>query len=142
MLHLKHFFRYALSSVASAVVDEGVFALLSFVLKSALSGFALTAVPAAVARLISSLFNFFINKKLVFREKGHTLKALLRYYLLAIPTALLQIGLSYGMFELLGIHASQTLLRAVVYALVMAVLFIFNFLMQQKWVFSGKETTQ
>ncbi len=137
-LLLGHFFRYAISSVVSAVLDEGLFALLSFLLRGVLVGFALTAVPTAIARLGSSLCNFFINKKLVFRKDVATGKALLRYYMLAVPVALAQMGLTYGTFALLGIGAHQTLLRAVIYGVVMAVLFLFTFLVQQRWVFHEK----
>ncbi len=137
-LLLVHFFRYAISSVVSAVLDEGLFALLSFLLKGILAGFALTAVPAATARLISSLCNFYINKKLVFKKNVATGKALLKYYMLAIPVALAQIGLTYGVFALFGIGAEQTFLRAVIYGIVMAVLFLFTFLIQQRWVFREK----
>jgi dolichol-phosphate mannosyltransferase len=120
-------------------LDEGVFTLLSFTLHGVLTGFALTAVPTAVARLISSLFNFFLNKKFVFRKDVPTGKALLRYYALAIPTALLQMGLTYGVFALFGIGAAQTFLRAVIYGSVMVVLFIFTFIIQQRWVFHEKK---
>ena len=138
-LLLAHFFRYGISSLLSAVLDEGVFTLLSFTLHGVLTGFALTAVPTAVARLISSLFNFFLNKKFVFRKDVPTGKALLRYYALAIPTALLQMGLTYGVFALFGIGAAQTFLRAVIYGGVMVVLFIFTFIIQQRWVFNEKK---
>lgn len=137
-LLLAHFFRYTVSSVVSAVLDEGLFALLSFLLQGVLSGFPLTAVPTAAARLVSSLFNFFINKKFVFQKDVSTVKALLRYYMLAVPTALLQMGLTYGVFALFGIGAGQTLLRALIYGIVMAVLFIFTFMVQQRWVFAEK----
>ena len=137
-LLLGHFFRYAISSVVSAVLDEGLFALLSFLLKGVLAGLALTAVPAAIARLLSSLCNFFINKKLVFKKNVATGKALIKYYALAIPVALAQIGLTYGVFALFGIGAEQTFLRAVIYGIVMAVLFVFTFLIQQRWVFREK----
>ena len=138
-LLLAHFFRYTLSSLVSAILDEGLFALLSFVLQGFLTGFALTAVPTAAARLISSLFNFFVNKKYVFRKNVSTGKALLRYYALAIPTALAQMGLTYGVFALLGIGAGQTLLRALIYGIVMVALFIFTFMVQQRWVFTEKK---
>ena len=138
-LILAHFFKYTLSSLLSAAVDEGLFTLLSHVLQGILSGFALTAVPAALARLVSSLLNFFMNKKMVFEKKGGTARAMLRYYALAVPLALLQIGLTHGVYLLFNISASQTALRAVLYAVVMVVLFIASFLIQQRWVFAGKK---
>ena len=75
----------------------------------------------------------------MFQKNVSTPRALFRYYLLAIPTALLQIGLTHGVFILFGISAAQTLLRAVIYGLVMAALFILTFLIQQRWVFSDKK---
>ncbi len=137
-LILSHFFRYIFSSLGSAVLDNGLYALFSHLLKGILTGLSLTAIPAAGARLLSSLFNFFMNKKLVFNSKVTTGKALARYYALAVPTALAQIGLTYGMYILLGITEHQTLLRSVIYAVVMTVLFIASYLIQQRWVFATK----
>ena len=141
-LILAHFFRYTLSSVLSFVLDEGMFVLLSHLLQPHLTGFALTAVPTVCARLVSSIFNFFVNKKLVFHSKSQTAKALARYYLLAVPTALLQMGLTHGINLLFHIAPSQTLLRALIYALVMAVLFIVSFSVQQRWVFAEKQNQE
>ena len=134
-LILAHFFRYTLSSVLSAVLDEGIFTLLSWLLGTVLSGFLLTAVPTVAARLVSSLFNFFFNQKVVFQSNGRTGKALLRYYALAIPILLLQLGLTHGLFLLSGIGEARVFLRALIYALVMIVLFIVSFTVQQRWVF-------
>ena len=134
-LILKHFFRYTLSSLLSAVVDEGIFAALSWGLQGVLSGLWLTAVPTVCARIISSLLNFFLNKKLVFHSKAATGGALLRYYCLAIPQLLAQLGLTHGVYLLLGIENHQTFLRAVIYAVVMVVLFIVSYVIQQRWVF-------
>lgn len=137
-LILAHFFHYTLSSILSAVLDGGLFVLLTHLLQHRLAGFALTAVPTAAARVASSLFNFTVNKKLVFHSQGSTLKALGKYYLLALPTALLQMGLTHGAFMLFNIEENQTLLRAVIYGSVMAVLFVVTFLAQQRWVFAEK----
>lgn len=140
-LILAHFFKYALSSLFSAVVDEALFALLTRLLQDTLTGMVLTALPAAAARLASSLLNFFLNKNLVFHRSGGTGKALLRYYAFAIPIALLQIGLTHGICLLLRIGEMQTLLRSVIYAAVMLVLFFVNFTVQRRWVFARDEAT-
>ena len=134
-LILAHFFRYTLSSVVSALLDEGLFALFSFLLHTVLSGFLLTAIPTFTARLISSLVNFVLNKKLVFHSHGQTGKALLRYYALAVPMLVLQCSLTYGSFLLFGIQPEQVVLRAIIYAIVMAMLFVISFSIQQRWVF-------
>lgn len=134
-LILAHFFRYTLASVLSAVVDTGVFSLLSWLLSGVLGGLLFDAVCTGTARVVSSLFNFFMNKKIVFQSKGSTGKALLRYYCLAIPMLLLQLGLTHGTYLLLGIGDDQTFLRTVIYVAVMTVLYIVSFMFQQRWVF-------
>lgn len=138
-LILAHFFRYTLSSLLSAVVDEGVFTLLSWLLQNTLTGLLLTAVPTITARVVSSLLNFFVNKKVVFHSNVGTGKAMLRYYALAIPMLLAQLGLTHGVYLLFSISGSQTVLRAVIYAMIMVVLYFASFMIQQRWVFAGRK---
>lgn len=138
-LILAHFFRYTLSSLLSAVVDEGLFTLLSWLLQNSLTGLLLTAVPTVAARVVSSLLNFFLNKKVVFHSQVGTGKAMLRYYALAVPMLLAQLGLTHGVYLLFSISGSQTVLRAVIYAIVMVVLYFASFMIQQRWVFAGRK---
>lgn len=139
-LILKHFFRYSLASIASAVIDEGLFLLLSALLPAFLRGFGLTAVCTAGARIVSSLCNFFMNHKLVFQSRVSVPKAMLRYYMLAVPQLVAQLLLTHGVYTLLGIGDEQTGLRGLIYGLVMCVLFIASFMIQQRWVFAAKRS--
>ena len=139
-LILKHFFRYTVSSLVSALVDNGLFALLSGLLHSILAGFPLTAICTVSARIASSLLNFFMNHKLVFESKVSVKKAMLRYYILAIPQMAAQVLLTQGVYALLGIPDSATGLRTLLYAVVMTVLYIASYMIQQRWVFSAKTT--
>lgn len=132
-----HFFKYGISSVVSALVDEGLFMALSACLP--LTGFALTAAATAGARIISSLLNFFLNHRLVFHSHAPIGKAMLRYYLLAIPQFLAQWLLTQGTISLFSIGEDQILLRGLIYGIVMCVLFVASFMIQQRWVFSGKK---
>ena len=141
-LILAYFFRYTLSSLFSSLMDQCMFTLLSFLLHTALSGFWLTAVPTVVARLVSSLVNFFINKKAVFHSHTSTFKALLRYYVVAIPTMFAQMGLTYAITHIFSIQEEQVLLRSVVYAGVMVALFIVGYMAQQRWVFACRNTKE
>ena len=135
-LILAHFFRYAISSVVAAVVDTSVFSLLSGMLQSLLSGFALTAVAGVGARVVSSLINFFMNKKMVFKTDVSTGQAMLKYYMLALPQMAAQVLLTQGVYSLLNIPDSATGLRTLIYVAVMTVLFIASFMIQQRWVFA------
>ena len=134
------FFKYTLSSLFSAVLDEGLFLLLSILLLPlSLSGMALTAISITVARLVSSLVNFYMNHRMVFHSNVPMGKALLRYCALAVPQFVAQLLLTQGVFWLFDIQDQQVVLRGVVYCLVMCALFIVSFLVQWRWVFSGSK---
>ena len=137
-LILAHFFRYTLSSLASAVVDTGAYSLLSALLP--FSGFALTAAAGVIARVISSLLNFFMNQRLVFKTNVDTKKAMLRYYMLALPQMAAQVLLTQGVYALLGIPDSANGLRTVIYAVVMTVLYFMSYMIQQRWVFAPQKS--
>ena len=138
-LILKHFFRYTLSSIVSAVVDTGAYALLTVLLRNLVQAFALTAVAGVGARVISSLLNFFMNKKLVFQTNVSTGKAMLRYYTLALPQMAAQVLLTQGVYALLNISDTATGLRTLIYAVVMTVLYFLSYVIQQRWVFAPEK---
>ena len=138
-LILGHFFRYTVSSVLSAVVDTGAYSLLGWLFSSAFQGFALTAAAGVGARAISSLLNFFLNKKLVFQSNVNTGKAMLRYYMLALPQMAAQVLLTQGVYALLSIPDTANGLRTLIYALVMTVLYFLSYMIQQRWVFAPQK---
>ena len=138
-LILAHFFRYTISSMLSAVIDTAGYALLTVALRGFLHDFALTAVSGVSARVVSSLFNFFMNKNLVFKTKVSTSKAMAKYYALALPQMAAQVLLTQGVYALLNIADSATGLRTLIYAIVMSVLYVVSFMIQQRWVFAPQK---
>ncbi len=139
-LILAHFFRYTLSSIASAVVDTAAYAFLSSALSSLLTGMSLTAAAGIIARLISSLLNFFLNKNVVFKTNCSTGKAMVRYYALALPQMAAQVLLTQGVYTLFGISDSATGLRTLLYAVVMTALYFVSYMIQQRWVFAPQKS--
>ena len=140
-LILAHFFRYTVNSLVCAVVDTGLFTLFTAVLKKVLEGFALTAAAGVGARVLSSLLNFFLNKKLVFRSNADTGKTMLRYYCLAVPQMLLQILLTDGAYVLF--HVKPTgVLHTLIYVVVMILLYIIGYMIQQRWVFAPQKQNE
>jgi len=139
-LILAHFFRYTVSSLISAVVDTVAYSLLTAFLGGLLQGFSLTAAAGVTARVISSLLNFFMNKKLVFQTNVSTAKAMVRYYTLALPQMAAQVLLTQGVYILLGISDSANGLRTLIYAVVMTVLYFLSYMIQQRWVFAPQKT--
>lgn len=136
-LILAHFFRYTLSSLVSAVVDTLCYGLLDNFLP--LTGMALTAAAGVGARVVSSLLNFFLNKKLVFQTDVDTKKAMVKYYMLALPQMAVQVLLTQGVYVLFRIGEGASVLRTAIYAIVMTVLYFVSYMIQQRWVFAPQK---
>ena len=119
------------------MVDTVAYSLFTGILGTILKGFTLTAAAGVGARVISSLLNFFLNKKVVFRTNCSTGKAMLRYYTLALPQMAAQVLLTQGVYALLGIPDTATGLRTLLYAVVMSALYVLSFVIQQRWVFAS-----
>lgn len=80
------FFKYILSSLSSFLLDYGLFCLILFVaglfIDNAKEKVAIW-IATVIARICSSLFNYFVNKTLVFdSQKG--MKTLVYYYILVV----------------------------------------------------------
>lgn len=120
--------KFSASSTLSGLLD---FSLL-FILKAITQNLLYAVVGA---RVLSSLFNYCINKYFVFQDgnKIDTKKSLSRYYTLAAVILGLNYGLMYFMNELLGIPliASKLLTESALY--------ILSFWSQRKFVFKRKE---
>ena len=140
-LILAHFFRYTLSSAVCACVDTGMFALLDWALRGAAAAVHAT-VPYVGARVVSSLLNFFLNKKLVFQSGVKTGKAMLRYYLLAVPQMAAQMLLTNGLFKILRISETAGGVRTLWYVIVMVCLYFLSYTIQQRWVFAVSKNDQ
>ena len=123
--------KYILSSLISFVVDNGLFMILH-------SAFLVsTATSVVLARIVSSVINFVLNKKVVFKSDASPIKALLKYYLLAIPLMLVSAFGLKGITYALGIPEGSfitTLLKIVIDT----VLFTVSFTVQKKWIFKNK----
>lgn len=126
--------KYLLSSVGSAVLDELAF----FLFKN--MGFLANIIPipltftaAILARVVSSLFNFFVNAKVVFGEKAGA-KSFVKYYALAA----VQISISAAVVFLMEkvLHIESPTISTLIKAVVDTVLFFFSFRIQHKWVFN------
>jgi len=137
---------YFLSSVVSAVIEILAFFLLAnTVLDANFGSVALNMlIPTVGARILSSVFNFILNFKLVFGGKSR--RAIGRYYLLWS----VQLGLTYGatcaftaLFERLQIGQIETaaLITAckAIFDLIIAVL---SYQIQSRWVFSENVRTK
>ena len=130
---------YFLSSVVSAVIEVcAFFVLASLSLSLDINSVALKMlIPTVGARLLSSVFNFIFNFKLVFRGKSR--RAILRYYTLW----LIQLGITYavacGLNAGLGTLPLSTVeitaLITLCKALCDITVAVFSYRVQVRWVF-------
>ena len=127
-------FRYAVSAVLSWILDNGLYLLLL--------GFfigryeAASPVSQILARVFSSLFNFNMNDRFVFRNKANHLEALGRYYALCVPQTLISTVCLTGLISTMKISAP--VLATLVKILIELALFVISYFIQKKWVFKKK----
>lgn len=126
ILIYRMFLAYSLSSVASFLLDIGAYALFIFLLNP---WFETTHVLIAtvLARIISSLFNYVVNRKVVFDSKAR--RAMPKYFGLVGLQMALSAGLVYVLF--LVIRDGEVWIKVLVDSL----LFVVSYYVQKRWIF-------
>lgn len=124
------FGKFLFSSLSSSVVDLALFTLLCFLLRGRQWG-GITYVMAATAfaRVLSALYNYLLNLKVVFQSKSPVKSSLPRYVLLAA----VQMSLSAVIVGYLCtiFHGAEVLVKIPVDVL----LFFLSFLIQREFVY-------
>ena len=125
------FFKYTCSSLISSIID-----LLCFTIAVALLPLGHYQILEAtiIARIISSLANYWFNRQLVFKENGNSSFSLLKYYILCVAVMFLSAGL-VTFFSFLPV--SPTLIKIVVDT----ILYLVNYQIQQRFIFNQASTT-
>jgi glycosyltransferase involved in cell wall biosynthesis len=126
--------KYALSSIASFIVDINVFWIAFVFLGSYLGSWSIVG-STVIARTLSSFFNFNANRKLVFKRNTAYMSHLWRYYTLAIVQMLVSAGLLWSLALLFG-SAEYVGLLTVIKIFVDTILFLLSFYIQRRWVFT------
>jgi putative flippase GtrA len=127
------FFRYTLSSLSASLIDLGIFALLSQWVLQQVSLGKNVLLATVLARIVSSLYNFFCNKNAVFGMKGNIASTAVKYYALVVVQMLCSAGLVYVFTK--GLNFNQVFVKMVVDVC----LFFASYQIQHRWIFSGKE---
>ena len=130
----KKFFKFAFSGLSSAVLDIALFTLIYSILDTFLGKNVSILFATIGARIISSFFNYTINKNIVFNNvKGKS--TFVRYYLLCLVQTCASWALVNGGYILIGKYIHPSFIKI----LVDAFLFLISFQIQQRWVFGVKE---
>lgn len=128
--------KYMASSIASFLIDIFLF-WLTHRLLFRLPGPVRTLVSTAVARVLSSFFNFNVNRRMVFSSREGYRRSLLKYYILCV----LQLLVSAGLVSLVSylFHQSGSAVVTFIKLVVDTVLFFVSFTIQREWVFKKRK---
>ena len=123
------FIKYTLTSISSFLIDILLFHLCILILSNQ-TGSLRIAVATILARICSSLYNFYINKTIIFKKTNNsTAKCMLRYYFLCI------IQMCISAFMVSVVYAASSIPETLIKIVVDTILFFFSFRIQQAWVF-------
>lgn len=117
----KEILKFSASSFISFLIDYGLFCLLS-----ALTGKMMLS--NVTARIFSSIVNYTLNKKLVFRSQGNTGESAVKYFLLAGVILLCNTLILKG-FAVIGLSAYLAKILTEI------ILFVCSYLIQHKFIF-------
>ncbi|MDO5747743.1 MAG: glycosyltransferase [Actinomycetaceae bacterium] len=132
---LAAFFRFTLSSLSAAAIDFGVFSVVVFFLQDIYSGGKTILLATVVARIVSSLYNFMVNRQLVFHSHSSMPGTIIKYYSLAILQLVASAYLVTWLWHSFGaIRNTQVLVKAVVDL----ALFFMSFYVQRRWIFPAR----
>ena len=121
--------RFALSSTLCAVVDIGLFYIISLLFDNNI--YELVVLATIIARLVSGILNFVINKLWSFRSSDQTSKEIMKYLTLYFSQMLLSMG---GV----ALLANTPIPLVVSKIIVDGLLFVGSYFIQHRWVFKDK----
>ncbi len=128
----KVFLTFVFSSLSSSLIDLILFSVFCRVFRGRYP-LAYVSVATVIARIISSIYNYVLNKRIVFRKQKKHKNSGLKYFVLAIVQMILSAAGVTGLVALTD-GISETLLKAVVDI----ILFFTSYPIQQKYVFADK----
>lgn len=127
-LIFKNFFSFIFTSVSCTLLDLLLFTLLVKLILPADFGHRIQA-ATIMARVVSSVVNFTINKNVVFQKKGHLASSAAKYFCLAVVQMLISANVVNWLFQWLQWH------EVIIKAIVDTILFFVNYTIQKKFIF-------
>ena len=127
----KLFIKYIISALSSFLLDILLYALIVNLLPKINIGIITEIVIASIiARIISSIYNFGVNSKVVFKSRNK--KSLTKYFILVILQMFISAFSVSAIFKITRINS--TLIKVIVDTII----FVVNFVIQREWVFKNK----
>ena len=129
----KEILKFSISSILSFLIDILFFSFFIHIFKSSSQ---VVIISNILARVISSTFNFYSNKRFVFKKKNNTKKEIISYFSLAIFILLLNTII----LSLLTVVLQFPKVPAKVFT--EFILFIGNYLIQSKFIFGRSDNNK
>lgn len=129
----KMFAKYMIISLSSFVVDIVLFSMFLSVVSAHMPVNSIL-IATILARIISSLYNYFMNCKTVFNGKN-SLHTMFKYYILVV----LQMFVSGFSVQTLNAICPPFINVVILKLIVDTILFALNFYIQREWIFKGKK---
>lgn len=127
----KLFFKYIFASISSFLIDILLFTVMYNLLVGVINKEAIL-VSTVIARIISSIYNYCVNSKLVFEQEKLMKKQFVKYYTLVIIQMCIS-GLSVYIINNI-INFNATFIKIIIDTII----FMVNFCLQREWVFKEK----
>ena len=134
---LGYFVKFLASSLVSWLVDIGVYTLAVALTEGKVDDVTKQLIAGISSRVISSIVNYIINRKVVFKAVDNVAQTAVRYYILAACQMLVSILLVHVLAD--KVLQITGLWNTVIKCVVDGCLFIFSFGIQRKWVFKNKK---
>ena len=120
----KDLIKFSFSSLICFIIDFIIYSLILTISKNII-------LSNIVARIISSITNFSINKNIVFKEKSNLKKQILKYFSLVIIILFLNTTLLKLISHIINPYLSKLIIELI--------LFILSYLIQKKYIFKGSD---
>lgn len=128
--------KFAGGSIFSSLIDLGFFTILIWLMRDMVDLDKQIFIATALARVVSSLFNYAFNRREVFASDEPRRNTMFRYYILCT----IQTFISYkGVAQLVGMFGFQGFGKTIVKLIVDCILFLLTFQIQREWVFKKKK---
>ena len=128
---IKTFIRNIISSLLSAVIDISLFHVFSLVLERK---YLFIVLATVLARIISGIVNFSLNRNFVFKSNGRIKKEFLSYLILFV-IVMISSSLIVAYLSMKFINTNQTLIKLIVDL----GLFIISFTVQDRYIFKERK---
>ena len=127
-----YFIKYSVVAISSFLLDIVLFKIGVEIFEN-ITPTSYIYIASAAARVLSSIYNFTLNRKVVFRDKGRLRKSMVKFYALAFVNLVLTAVLVDRLYPILPLGVVN------VKIIVDILIFFANYLIQRLWIFRKRK---